>query len=68
MVKATFSPQAKSRDEAKSIISNFGIVRSFIGTNIQFSQCVRNPNGYLTTSEPFFFMSLSVLFSQLRFR
>ena len=61
VVEVTFSPQAKSRDEAKSIISNFGIVRGFIGTNIQFSQCVCNPNGYPTTSEAFFFMSPCVL-------
>ena len=44
VVEVTFSPQANSRDEAKSIISNFGIVRGFIGTSIQFSQCVCNPN------------------------
>ena len=34
VVEVTFSPQANSRDEAKSIISNFGIVRGFMGTNI----------------------------------
>ena len=72
VVEVTFSPQANSRDEAKSIISNFGIVRAFIATNFQFSQCVCNPNGYPTTPEPqcrsFVFMSLSGILSQLKLR
>ena len=32
VVEVTFSPQAKSRDEAKSSISNFGIMERFIET------------------------------------